>query len=178
MSPGLTHVALIKPAILPKHTKQVISLINQIPDLQILKLSQFSLNESFESLMELISKQSQLQSLDLSDTRLSAKQLVQLADTIKTFRHLANLSLAFNSLQVDFKPLSKQFVAAIETLSCLPRGNLNHIDLSGMQLGSDTALQLASSLIKSTKLCAVHLSQNGVSTETRKQILGLFNISP
>lgn len=148
----------------PKELRQLLcSVLPQLKEITVLKLASISLNDPslVNSLCTLVDKHKSLKTLDISNTKLFPAQIVEILEHIKTKRNLRQLSLAFNSMPGSSKACAT-FISSLKALATLRGGKINHLNLTCMALGGDTALQLAYAFADSTTLCAVHFSQNGI----------------
>jgi len=159
-----------------------------------LKLSNVNLNDNRigDLLVELLKTREILTHLDLSWTKLKPSHLCEISEVLKSedaypVRNLRNLNLSYNSLYFDETAAdvlpSEEFVENLIEYIGISE-TLNHLDISGMNLGRDynadsyhyqfeverhcsnaPILALALALSENEYLLGIHMSDNGLRAD-------------
>ena len=173
-----------------------------------LKLSNVNLNENkiVNNLVELLASREILMTLDISWSKLTPRQLNKITQKLQDpdaypLRNIRNLNISYNSLHfIENKPDFKDSEEVVENLINLVSNSnvLNHIDISGMNLGRDfnpdqfslldepdghcshaPILSLALAIATNDNMLAVHLSDNGLRQDMDifLEVLDFFGLS-
>ncbi|XP_072051803.1 F-actin-uncapping protein LRRC16A-like [Amphiura filiformis] len=141
------------------------SCIANVPNIAKLNLSDNDLSTSVASLLDWISQNQVITSLDISQNltslRPGAKTMMKVIDAIVTF--IQNEDTALTSLSVAGNKLKFETIQIINALGS--NTTLTSVDLSGNGMGDIGARMLAKALMINTKLNTVSLDNNAITAK-------------